>query len=85
MNISEQTDTYEVLTDGHTVWVNDVVRCLGRFGRFSAEIVVRDGRPITIINAQRKTSRTEWSWFRDAIRRQHGIIVEETFRPEYIQ
>lgn len=89
MMLSEQTDTYEVLTDGRTVWVNSDVKILGRFCKYSAELVVYNsetGRDevTTVSSAEGRTTAAEWAWFGDAIKRHHGIVVDETYRPEYI-
>lgn len=77
---------FEIATDGRTVWVN-APNCVGRFCKFSAEVVDPDSlHPSNLLTASGESGRTgitEWRWFVDEIARLHGIAVPEDKRPSF--
>lgn len=77
---------HEVFTDGKTVWVNGP-NCLGRFCRYSAEVVVYNSETaqdevLRVTGPGERTSAAEWDWFVEAVSEHHGIMIELS-APEY--
>jgi len=79
--------SYEVTTDGRTVWVNDEQRCLGRFCQSSAEALALcpDGRSDLVTYEMFATGPTDGNWKRfvgkmEAI----GCVVPKDYMPGYV-
>ena len=77
----------EVTSNGDTVWVNDGVKCVGRFCKYSGE-VLHPGEERFWLTGNIFTNRTEpmdWSMWCDQMRVLYKVNIPERLTPGYIK
>lgn len=79
-------DRYEITTDGITVWVNDLEKNIGRFGRMGIDIhqatiqkASQDGECLFCTHAV--TTKEDWDTFVLKMKEFHDVEVASNFMP----
>ena|ERR1700722_16931186 len=76
------TRTYQISTDGVTVWVNGKDGCVARFGAYAGEITLAGGRPLLIIALPPDMRSTQWNLFVEKVEAVYGVKIPEAFMPK---
>ena len=75
--------TYEITTDGKTVWVNSSV-CLGRFSRFGVDVHKdAEGQMRSGSQCLECSQEPNWPRFVAAMKEHHGIEVSDDYKPAW--
>lgn len=80
---------HQITTDGTTVWVNKAW-LVGRFGRYGIDIhrnitdQESEGQCLfcTHVHPPAETNANDWETFVTNMKKLHGIVVPERFRPK---
>ncbi len=77
-------------SDGITVWVNDGICCLGRFGIMGIDVhktfveQVATGDPC-LECTHALTTAEDWVTFQRSMERHHNVVVPDKYRPKRFQ
>jgi hypothetical protein len=79
-----RTKTYEVMSDGYTVWVNSNLGgyALGRFSRTGIDIHKDSMECLDCMAGP--TTHEHWERFKAGMKRYHGIDVPEKHMPKFL-
>jgi hypothetical protein len=69
-SITDQEHDYQIISDGRTVWINDMERCIGRLCKFSGELFLTNTR-----------IKGDFDLFVSEVKQRYGIIIKEHHRP----
>lgn len=85
MLIADKKDQVEIHGDGITVWVNDPVSCIGRFGKNGIDIhkpfeMHGDGTEC-LLCTHTETSRHDWEVFKQNMKGFYNVEVTDEHMP----
>ena len=87
MQYIEQTETYEICSDGNTVWVN-APTLVGRFGKFGIDIhrasTDQSVKGECLLCTHHTPLTGDWKLFQDKMKEFYNIVIHEKHRPKWL-
>lgn len=81
--------SYEIVSDGRTVWVNVAAGSIARFGLAGIDIhrepMQQDAEGSCLYCTHTVTTRADWAMFVDKMLELYGIVVPDHHRPERLR
>jgi hypothetical protein len=83
-----EPSSYEIRTDGRTIWIDTEGGTIGRFGRFGIDIHRTvdeqiDGAGACLFCTHAKPTQTDWETFKAKMREQN-VPVTDDIKPEWL-
>ncbi len=78
MKTATVSKTYEISTDGRTVWVNGPEGCVARFSKRGMEVPAPECAGGQLSRASGTLQ--DWKYFQEALQRM-GIKIDDSFQP----
>lgn len=88
-SVNVQSDEFEILTDGMTVWVNSQSgMCIGRFSKFGVDVhndlEIQENGGVQCLDCCHDLPHPEaWDRFVSSMQRHYDIALSEDLRPSY--